>query len=131
MSQSTAEAGELSPRDPVEGRGHRQVAPVEGKTANTPRLGPVSTSRHRIAELARQACRDGGGHRLASWTRGYATARSEAVCRGAGCGRTRTSGSVEGQGQQRPGATRRAPGMARSALSGAVNRKAKADREVT
>ena len=35
--------------------GHRQVAPVEGKTANTPRLGPVSTSRQRIAELARQA----------------------------------------------------------------------------
>ena len=55
MSHSTAEAGELSPRDPVEGRGHRQVAPVEGKTANTPRLGPVSTSRQRIAELARQA----------------------------------------------------------------------------
>ena len=55
MSQSTAEAGELSPRDPVEGRGHRQVAPLEGKTANTPRLGPVSTSRQRIAELARQA----------------------------------------------------------------------------
>ena len=55
MSHSTAEAGELSPRDPVEGRGHRQVAPVEGKTANTPRLGPVSTSRQRIAELARYA----------------------------------------------------------------------------
>ena len=55
VSQSTAEAGELSPRDPVEGRGHRQVAPVEGKTANTPRLGPVSTSRQRIADLARQA----------------------------------------------------------------------------
>ena len=53
VSQSTAEAGELSPRDPVEGRGHRQVPPVEGKTANTPRLGPVSTSRQRIAELAR------------------------------------------------------------------------------
>ena len=33
----------------------RQVAPVEGKTANTPRVGPVSTSRHRIADLARQA----------------------------------------------------------------------------
>ena len=49
----TAEAGELSPRDPVEGRGHRQVAPVEGKTANTPRLGLVSTSRQRIAKLAR------------------------------------------------------------------------------
>ena len=28
---------------------------MEGKTANTPRLGPVSTSRQRIAELARQA----------------------------------------------------------------------------
>ena len=55
VSHSTAEAGELSPRDPGEGRGPRQVAPVEGKTANTPRLGPVSTSRHRIAELARQA----------------------------------------------------------------------------
>ena len=50
--------------------------------------------------------RDGGGHRLASWTSGYATARSEAVCRGAGCGRTRTSGSVGGQGQQRPWSTR-------------------------
>ena len=55
VSHSTAEAGELSPRDPVEGRGHRQVAPLEGQTANTPRLGPVSTSRQRIAELARQA----------------------------------------------------------------------------
>ena len=55
VSLSTAEAGELSPRDPVEGRGHRQVAPLEGKTANTPRLGPVSTSRQRIADLARQA----------------------------------------------------------------------------
>ena len=55
MSHSTADAGELSPRDPVEGRGHRQVAPLEGKTANTPRLGPVSTSQQRIAELARQA----------------------------------------------------------------------------
>ena len=49
---------------------------------------------------------DGGGHRLASWTSGYATARSEAICRGAGCGRTRTSGSVGGQGQQRPWSTR-------------------------
>ena len=55
VSHSTAEAGALSPRDPVEGRGHRQVASLEGKTANTPRLGSVSTSRQRIAELARQA----------------------------------------------------------------------------
>ena len=60
--------------------------------------------------------RDGGGHRLASWTRRYATARSEAVCRGAGCGRTRTSGSVGGQGQQRPWSTRprRAGGFSRT-----------------
>ena len=107
LSHSTAEAGELSPRDPVEGRGHRQVAPVGGKARPTHlRLGPVSTSRQRIAELARQALKDGGGHRLASWTSGYATSRSEAICRGAGCGRTRTSGSVGGQGQQRPWSTR-------------------------
>ena len=106
MSHSTAEAGELSPRDPVEGRGHRQVAPVEGKTANTPRLGPVSTSRQRDSRTGQTSLGDGGGHRLASWTSGYATARSEAICRGAGCGRTRTSGSVGGQGQQRPWSTR-------------------------
>ena len=87
VSHSTAEAGELSPRDPVEGRGHRQVAPVEGKTANTPRLGPVSTSRQPDSRTGQTRLRDGGGHRLASWTSGYATARSEAVCRGAGCGR--------------------------------------------
>ena len=31
------------------------MAPLEGTTANTPRVGPVSTSRQRIAELARQA----------------------------------------------------------------------------
>ena len=31
---------------------------------------------------------------------------SETICRGAGCGRTRTSGSVGGQGQQRPWSTR-------------------------
>ena len=55
VSHSTAEAGALSPRDPVEGRGRRQMDPLEGPMANTPRLGPVSTSRQRIAELARQA----------------------------------------------------------------------------
>ena len=94
MSHSTAEAGELSPRDPVEGRGHRQVAPVEGKTANTTEVGSrlhVTTTDSRTGQTS---LGDGGGHRLASWTSGYATARSEAICRGAGCGRTRTSGSV-------------------------------------
>ena len=131
VSQSTAEAGELSPRDPVEGRGPRQVAPVEGKTANTPRLGPVSTSRHRIAALARHAL---GMAVAIAWLPGPAGTRRRVA-----------KLSVEepdaaeparpdlwgGQGQQRPWSTRRAPGMARSALSGAVNRKAKADREVT
>ena len=110
VSHSTAETGELSPRDPVEGRGHRQVAPLEGKTANTPEVGSrlhVTTPDSRPGQTR---LRDGGGHRLASWTRGYATARSDAVCRGAGCGRTRTSGSVGGQGQQRPWSTR--PGTA-------------------
>ena len=103
-----------------------------------PRLGPVSTSRQRIADVRIWPEQRPGLPGMAvaiAWLpgpRGYATARSEAsVCRGAGCGRTRTSGSVGGQGQQRPWSTRRAPGMARSALSGAVNRKANADREVT
>ena len=48
-------SGGIEPTRPRGGKGHRQVAPLEGKTANTPRLGPVSTSRQRIAELARQA----------------------------------------------------------------------------
>ena len=56
VSHSTARSGGIEPTRP-RGRegGHRQVAPLEGKTANTPRLGPVSTSQQRIAELARQA----------------------------------------------------------------------------
>ena len=106
VSQSTAEAGELSPRDPVEGRGPRQVAPVEGKTANTPRVGPVSTSRHRIAELARQAL---GMAVAIAWLPGPAGTRRRVAklsVEEAGCGRTRTSGSVGGQGQQRPWSTR-------------------------
>ena len=37
-----------------------------------------------------------------------------------------------GSGREGPGALpRRAPGMARSVMTGAVNRKAKADREMT
>ena len=107
VSQSTAEAGELSPRDPVEGRGHRQVAPVEGKTANTPRLGPVSSSRQRIAELAR-ALANGA----IAWLPGprYATARSEASVEEPDR-RTRTR--IWGAAQQRPWSTRpRRPGGA-------------------
>ena len=106
VSQSTAEAGELSPRDPVEGRGHRQVAPLEGKTANTPRVGPVSTSRQRIAELARKAV---GMAVAIAWLPGPAGTRRRVA-----------KPSVEepdaaeparpdlwgGQGQQRPWSTR-------------------------
>ena len=103
---TTGEAGESCPRNPVEGRGRREMDPLAGKTANTPRLEPVSTSRQRIAERARHALGMAWVIFIASWTNGYATARSEAICRGAGCGRTRTSGSVGGQGQQRPWPTR-------------------------
>ena len=103
---TTGEAGESCPRNPVEGRGRREMDPLAGKTANTPRLEPVSTLRQRIAERARHALGMAWVIFIASWTSGYATARSEAICRGAGCGRTRTSGSVGGQGQQRPWSTR-------------------------
>ena len=115
-------SGGIEPTRPRGGKG----APAGGTggendgqhTAGGSRL-HVTTPDSRPGQTSR---RDGGGHRLASWPSGYATARSEAICRGAGCGRTRTSGSVGGQGQQRPWSTRCAPGMARSALSGAVNR---------
>ena len=40
VSHSTAEAGELSPRDPVEGRGHRQGHPTSGTTRETHRASP-------------------------------------------------------------------------------------------
>ena len=79
MSHSTAEAGELSPRDPVAGRRHRQVAPVDGKTASGREVGSrlhVTTTDSRTGQTR---LGDGDGHRLASWTSGYATARSEAI----------------------------------------------------
>ena len=105
----------VSRRQPRDTRGNRGPTrdgrrsvedPLAGKTANTPRLEPVSTLRQRIAERARHALGMAWVIFIASWTNGYATARSEAICRGAGCGRTRTSGSVGGQGQQRPWSTR-------------------------
>ena len=52
---TTGEAGESGPRNPVEGRGRRQIDPLEGTMANTPRLDSVSPKRQRIAELAGQA----------------------------------------------------------------------------
>ena len=56
---STGEAGESGQRDPVEGRGRRQLDPLEGQMANTPRLGPVSTKRQRIARAGQPRTGDG------------------------------------------------------------------------
>ena len=106
VSHSTAEAGGIEPTRPRGGKGAPAGGTVGGKDGQHTEVGSrlhVTTADSRTGQTS---LRDGGGHRLASWTSGYATARSEAVCRGAGCGRTRTSGSVGGQGQQRPWSTR-------------------------
>ena len=106
MSHSTAEAGELRPTRPRGGKGAPAGGTGGGKDGQHTEVGSrlhVTTPDSRTGQTS---LGDGGGHRLASWTSGYATARSEAICRGAGCGRTRTSGSVGGQGQQRPWSTR-------------------------
>ena len=106
VSHSTAEAGGIEPTRPRGGKGAPAGGTVGGKDGQHTEVGSrlhVTTTDSRTGQTSR---RDGGGHRLASWTSGYATARSEAVCRGAGCGRTRTCGSVGGQGQQRPWSTR-------------------------
>ena len=43
------------PKDPVEGRGHRNTELLEGKMTGPSRPGDISTRQQRIAELARQA----------------------------------------------------------------------------
>ena len=99
-------SGGIEPTRPRGGKGAPAGGTGGGKDGQHTEVGfrlHVTTTDSRTGQTR---LRDGGGHRLASWTRGYATARSEAVCRGAGCGRTRTSGSVGGQGQQRPWSTR-------------------------
>ncbi len=81
VSHSTAEAGELSPRDPVEGRGHRQGGTVGGKDGQHTEVGSrlhVTTTDSRTGQTS---LRDGGGHRLASWTSWYATARTSCLSR--------------------------------------------------
>lgn len=55
MRRSTDEAGESDPRNPVEGRAHRDQEPSDGKTPGTSSPVNVSTRLRRIAELARQA----------------------------------------------------------------------------
>ena len=99
-------SGGIEPTRPRGGKGAPAGGTVGGKDGQHTEVGSrlhVTTTDSRTGQTS---LRDGGGHRLASWTSGYATARSEAVCRGAGCGRTRTSGSVGDQGQQRPWSTR-------------------------
>ena len=99
-------SGGIEPTRPRGGKGAPAGGTGGGKDGQHPEVGSrlhVTTTDSRTGQIS---LGDGGGHRLASWTSGYATARSEAICRGAGCGRTRTSGSVGGQGQQRPWSTR-------------------------
>ena len=99
-------SGGIEPTRPRGGKGAPAGGTVGGKDGQHTEGGSrlhVTTPDSRTGQTR---LREGGGHRLASWTSGYATARSEAVCRGAGCGRTRTSGSVGGQGLQRPWSTR-------------------------
>ena len=86
--------GGMEPTRPRGGKGAPAGGTGGGKDGQHTEGGPrlhVTTTDSRTGQTS---LRDGGGQRLASWTSGYATARSEAVCRGAGCGRTRTSGSV-------------------------------------
>ena len=99
-------SGGIEPTRPRGGKGAPAGGTGGGKDGQHTEVGSrlhVTTPDSRTGQIS---LGDGGGHRLASWTSGYATARSEAICRGAGCGRTRTSGSVGGQGQQRPWSTR-------------------------
>ena len=99
-------SGGIEPTRPRGGKGAPAGGTGGGKDGQHTEVGSrlhVTTTDSRTGQIS---LGDGGGHRLASWTSGYATARSEAICRGAGCGRTRTSGSVGGQGQQRPWSTR-------------------------
>ena len=105
-------SGGIEPTRPRGGKGAPAGGTGGGKDGQHTEVGSrlhVPTTDSRTGQIS---LGDGGGHRLASWTSGYATARSEAICRGAGCGRTRTSGSVGGQGQQRPWSTRPLDGSA-------------------
>ena len=100
---SSATGGIDAHADPVESEGGTSaggtsLAGLDGQAHRGCSV-HVSTSRQRIAELARHAARDGGGHRLASCDQRSTRRRvAKPFCRGAGCGRTRTSGSDPGPG---------------------------------
>ena len=115
-------SGGIEPTRPRGGKGAPAGGTGGGKDGQHTEVGSrlhVTTTDSRTGQIS---LGDGGGHRLASWTSGYATARSEAICRGAGCGRTRTSGSVGGQGQQRPWSTRPRLDDVRAAVADFVER---------
>ena len=91
-------SGGIEPTRPRGGKGAPAGGTGGGKDGQHTEVGSrlhVTTTDSRTGQIS---LGDGGGHRLASWTSGYATARSEAICRGAGCGRTRTSGNCGGPG---------------------------------
>ena len=80
-------SGGIEPTRPRGGKGAPAGGTGGGKDGQHPEVGSrlhVTTTDSRTGQIS---LGDGGGHRLASWTSGYATARSEAICRGAGCGR--------------------------------------------
>ena len=80
-------SGGIEPTRPRGGKGAPAGGTGGGKDGQHTEVGSrlhVTTTDSRTGQIR---LRDGGGHRLASWTSGYATARSEAICRGAGCGR--------------------------------------------
>lgn len=54
VAHSTAEAGEAAPGDPVEGRGHRVMEPLEGTMPEASDSDHISPRLQRIAELAEQ-----------------------------------------------------------------------------
>ena len=60
MLRSTVEAGEPVQGNPVEGRGHRDRDPLEGKASGTQNPGSVGTKLQRIAGLAKRRCYVGG-----------------------------------------------------------------------
>ena len=75
-------SGGMEPTRPRGGKGAPAGGTGGGKDGQHTEGGSrlhVTTPDSRTGQTSR---RDGGGHRLASWTSGYATARSEAICRG-------------------------------------------------
>ena len=87
VSEYRRSAG-IEPTRPRGGKGAPAGGTGGGKDGQHTEVGSrlhVTTTDSRTGQIS---LGDRGGHRLASWTSGYATARSEAICRGAGCGRT-------------------------------------------